>query len=177
MWLIQSLCLLIRNTFALFSSYVSCCEEERARSIALFLPSLPLFFLPIFLTFFQPYSFVTRVTHTFIHSRSRNPSSSSSGNAITLLSFVGENRIESELFRSVTRIIIIIIRLYHPSICHFVDDRPPRNYLRYVVVKRKRTVVEEKKKGWARDTKVTGRVGDLANLIGHRCFPSRTIDV
>lgn len=82
MWLIQSLCLLIRNTFALFSSYVSCCEEERARSIALFLPSLPLFFLPIFLTFFQPYSFVTRVTHTFIHSRSRNPSSSSSGNAL-----------------------------------------------------------------------------------------------
>lgn len=76
---------------------------------------------------------------------------------LTLLSFVGENRIESELFRSVTRIIIIIIiRLYHPSICRFVDDRPPRNYLRYVVVKRKRTVVEEKKKGWARDTKVKG---------------------
>ena len=47
MWLIQSLCLLIRNTFALFSSYVSCCEEEGpGPRVALFLRSTVLPTLP-----------------------------------------------------------------------------------------------------------------------------------
>lgn len=67
------------------------------------------------------------------------------------------------------------------SDCRFVDDCPnaSHNYLRYVVgwMKRAWRSGEERMEGRAQDPKVTRRVGDLADLIGHWCFPSRTIDV
>lgn len=63
--------------------------------------------------------------------------------------------------------------------CHFIITCPS-SVITFIIkrVGRKERVagVQGRTKERAQDPNVTGRVGDLADLIGHRRFLSRTID-